>query len=115
MQKTGQPNIERQFFSEQNEQQLFGVLSQDFQQKQGAGLSRTQMNRLGRTLEHYMQEVWDVNGPMPVQKLNAEALAATSRDFSSYLRRGEIAPTLQSSERIVSDPANQPRMEVAQQ
>lgn len=109
------PTVDRQFFSEQNEQQLFSILSQDLQQKQGSGLTRTQMNRLGRTLEHYMQEVWDVNGPMPIQKLNGEAMAATTRDFMSYLRRGEIAGSLAASERIVSDPSNQPRMEVAQQ
>jgi hypothetical protein len=109
------PTVDRQFFSEQNEQQLFSILSQDLQQKQGAGLTRTQMNRLGRTLEHYMQEIWDVNGPMPIQKLNGEVMAATTRDFMSYLRRGEVAGSLAASERIVSDPSNQPRMEVAQQ
>lgn len=109
------PTVDRQFFSEQNEQQLFSILSQDLQQKQGSGLTRTQMNRLGRTLEHYMQEIWDVNGPMPIQKLNGEVMAATSRDFMSYLRRGEVAGSLAASERIVSDPSNQPRMEVAQQ
>jgi hypothetical protein len=109
------PDVSRQFFSEQNEQQLFSILTQDLQQKQGSGLTRTQLNRLGRTLEHYMQEVWDVNGPMPIQKLNGEAMAAAGRDFMSYLRRGEVAGSLATSERIVTDPANQPRMEVAQQ
>ena len=109
------PDVSRQFFSEQNEQQLFSILTQDLQQKQGSGLTRTQLNRLGRTLEHYMQEVWDVNGPMPIQKLNGEAMAAAGRDFVSYLRRGEVAGSLATSERIVTDPANQPRMEVAQQ
>lgn len=62
-----------------------------------------------------MQEIWDVNGPMPIQKLNGEVMSATSRDFMSYLRRGEVAGSLAASERIVSDPSNQPRMEVAQQ
>jgi hypothetical protein len=110
-----QKGIDQQFFSEQNEQNLFGVIAQDFEKKMGSRLSRQQTNRLARSLEHYMQEIWDVNGPLPVQQLNREAISATSKDFTSYLRRNEIAPTFAASEKIVTDPANQPRMEVAQQ
>jgi hypothetical protein len=113
MQKT--PATERQYFAEQNEQQLYSILAQDLQQKIGGGLTTTQANRLGRTLEHYMQEVWDVNGPMPLQQLNREVLTAVTRDFTSYLRRGELAPTIVASQRIVSDPANQPQTELAAQ
>jgi hypothetical protein len=112
---TQTPATERQYFGEQNEQQLFGIITQDFQQKLGSGLTTTQTNRLGRTLEHYMQEVWDVNGPMPIQALNREVVAAVARDFTSYLRRGELAPTIVASQRIVSDPANQPQTEMAAQ
>jgi hypothetical protein len=117
MQKSIQQNpvSETQFFSEQNEQNLFNVLTQDIQQRQGSGLTRQQTNRLGRTLEHYMQEVWDVNGPSPLNQLNREALTATTNDFLSYLRRNEIAPNLQISEKIVGDTSNQPRIEIAQQ
>jgi hypothetical protein len=113
MQKT--PATERQYFADQNEQQLYSILAQDLQQKIGSGLTTTQSNRLGRTLEHYMQEVWDVNGPMPLQQLNREVLTAVTRDFTSYLRRGELAPTIVASQRIVSDPANQPQTELAAQ
>ena len=112
---TQNPATERQYFGEQNEQQLFSIITQDFQQKLGSGLTTTQTNRLGRTLEHYMQEVWDVNGPMPIQSLNREVITAVSRDFTSYLRRGELAPTIVASQRIVSDPANQPQTEMAAQ
>ena len=110
-----QKAIDQQFFSEQNEQNLFGVVAQDFEKKMGSRLTRQQTNRLARTLEHYMQEIWDVNGPLPIQQLNREAIAATSKDFSGYLRRNDIAPTFAAGEKIVTDPANQPRMEVAQQ
>jgi hypothetical protein len=110
-----QPTTERLYFGEQNEQQLFSILSQDFSQKLGSGLTSTQSNRLGRTLEHYMQEVWDVNGPMPIKQLNQEVLSIVTKDFTSYLRRGELAPTLASSQRVVSDPANQPQTEFAAQ
>jgi hypothetical protein len=110
-----QPPIERQFFSEQNELTLFKILASNFQQQTGVGLNERQQNRLGKTLEHYMREVFDVNGPEPLPKLNREALAATTKDFTSYLRRETAAPTLAASQQIVSDPANQPRAEMAQQ
>ena len=111
----GAPASEAQFFSEQNETNLFSILQQDIQDRQGAGLDSKQQNRLARTLEHYMREVWDTNGPMPMTFLNREALASTTKDFGSYLRRGGLGMTLASSERVVSDPANQPRMEAVQQ
>ncbi len=110
-----QPPIERQFFSEQNELNIYNVLALDIEKKQGSGLTRQQSNRLSRTLEHYMQEVWDVNGPMPIPQLNREVVTATNKDFSGYLRRADAAPTLAVSQAIVSDPANQPRAEYAQQ
>jgi hypothetical protein len=110
-----QKAIDQQFFSEQNEQNLYGIVAQDFEKKMGAKLSRQQTNRLARTLEHYMQEIWDVNGPLPIQQLNREAVTATAKDFSGYLRRNELAPTFAASEKIVTDSSNQPRMEVAQQ
>jgi len=110
-----QPSVDTQYFSQQNEITLFNVLAKDIQQRQGVTLSERQQNRLGKTLEHYMREVWDTNGPMPIQQLNREALSATSKDFSAYLRRDTVTPSLVSSERIVSDPANQPRTEAASQ
>ena len=109
------PATEAQFFSEQNQQNLFNVISQDIQQKQSSGLTRQQTNRLVKTLDHYMQEVWDVNGPLPLSKLNREALNAVSKDFLSYLRRNESAPSLKISEQIVSENSNQSRVEYAQQ
>jgi hypothetical protein len=61
--------IERQYFSQQNEVNLYNTLLMDFQQRQG-GLTEKQQSRLARALEHYMREVWDVNGPMPLPQLN---------------------------------------------
>jgi hypothetical protein len=110
-----QPSIDAQFFSEQNQVNLYNVLSSDFEKRQNSGLTRQQSNRLARTLEHYMQEVWDVNGPMPIQQLNTKVVSITSKDFNGYLRRDVAAPTLAVSEKIVTDPANQPRAEMAQQ
>lgn len=115
MQNGNRAPIDQQFFSEKNEQSLFGALKNDIEARQDARLTKTQTNRLARTLEHYMQEVWDVNGPLPLTQLNGEVAKAVTRDFSGYLRRDAAVPTLAASERIVSDPANQPRAEVAQQ
>ena len=108
MQKT----VEQQFFSHQNEVQLFNTLAQEFQQKQG-GLTERQQNRLGKTLEHYMREVWDTNGPMPITQLNREALGASVKDFNGYLRRDNVMPSVNVSQTIVSDPRNQPQLEIA--
>jgi len=110
-----QQSIDKQFFSQQNELTLFNVIAQDTQQRQGQRLNERQQNRLGKTLEHYMKEVWDVNGPMPIQQLNREVLSSTAKDFTSYLRRETVAPSLTASEKIVSDPSNQPRAEYATQ
>jgi len=106
-QQQQQQPIDAQFFSEQNEVTLFQTLAQTIQKGQGSALTQKQQNRLAKTLEHYMKEVWDVNGPMPITQLNREVVQISSKDFTSYLRREGVAPNLATSERIVSDPANQ--------
>lgn len=62
-----------------------------------------------------MQQIWDVNGPMPLPQLNREVVAVASKDFAGYLRREEVVPSLATAQRIVGDSSNQPRMEVASQ
>jgi hypothetical protein len=109
-----QPATESQFFSEQNQQILYDALTRDIQQK-GVQLDTQQNKRLAKTLGHYMQEIWDVNGPMPLSTLNREVFSSSTQDFNGYLRRGNAAPNLVASQRIVSDPANQPRSEAASQ
>lgn len=106
------PTVETQYFGQQNLQELYFTLAQDFQQKQGK-LTDKQKQRLGKTLDHYMREVWDTNGPMPVQQLNREVLGATAKDFNGYLRRDAQMPSAAASQTIVSDSRNQPRMEMA--
>jgi hypothetical protein len=109
-----QPATESQFFSEQNQRSLYDSLARDAIQR-GVQLDAQQNKRLAKTLGHYMQEVWDVNGPMPLANLNREVLSTSSQDFTGYLRRNTVAPNLAASQRIVSDPANQPRAEAASQ
>ena len=80
---------QQQFFDKQNKVFLMKNLVAEFTESVGPMQSREQ-NRLARTLDHYMTEVWDTNGPMPIGQLNREAISATASDFSSYLRRSNI-------------------------
>ena len=77
------------FFSEQNEQLLYSMLSNNFSQRLGASLNEKQVSRLERGLEHYMSEVFQTNSSLPVQSLNKEVLSATVSDFNEYLQREE--------------------------
>lgn len=86
----GQNVSERQFFSQQNTSALLQTISSEFQKQNGSQLQDTEQKRLVRTLDHYMNEIWDTNGPMPLQVLNNETLSATASDFVSYLRRSNI-------------------------
>jgi len=114
MQRGSQPTMDQQFFSRQNEGQLIANISNSIQQQLGGSISQPDQNRIVKTIKHYMQEVWDVNGPMPIQQLNREVLSATSSDFNGYLRRKAMGGgSQQASQRIVSE--NQPQAEMAQQ
>lgn len=77
----------RVFFSEQNEAMLYGMLSNNFQQRLGSPLNEKQLSRLERGLEHYMSEVFQSNASLPVQALNKEVLAVTASDFNDYIQR----------------------------
>jgi len=77
------------FFSEQNEQLLFSMLSNNFSQRLGSRLNEKQSSRLERGMEHYMGEVFQANSSLPVQTLNKEVLSATVADFNEYLQREE--------------------------
>ena len=102
-----QANVESQFFSPRNESSLVATLSQQLQGQ--GGLSEKQRTRLNKAVKHYMTEVWDTNGPMPIQQLNREVLLATTSDFQTYLRR-EKAPTVNLQE--YPDPRNEiPRIQ----
>jgi hypothetical protein len=86
----------RVFFSEQNEAMLYGMLTNNFQQKLGSQLNEKQTSRLERALEHYMSEVFTSNASLPIQNLNKEVLAVTASDFNDYLQRQDAvaqAPT----------------------
>ena len=81
------------FFSEQNESMLYGMLSNNFQQRLGSQLNEKQSSRLERALEHYMSEVFESNSSLPVQALNKEVLSATASDFTDYIQRQDSVAT----------------------
>ena len=76
-------------FSEKNHNTLQTVLVQDFEERSGS-LTPQQVERLGKTLDHYLQQVYDKQGEKPVQVLNREVLIACSKDFSQYLQRKDV-------------------------
>jgi hypothetical protein len=66
---------------------LYGMLTNNFQQRLGSQLNEKQTSRLERALEHYMSEVFTSNASLPIQNLNKEVLAVTASDFNDYLQR----------------------------
>jgi hypothetical protein len=79
--------VRRQFFGEQNETLLYGMLSKNFQQRLGAQLTEKQSSHLERALEHYMSDVFQQLPSQPVPTLNKQTLAATAAEFNAYLQR----------------------------
>jgi len=77
------------FFSEKNYNTLQTVLVQDFEERNGA-LNPQQLTRLNKTLEHYLQQVYDKQGEKPLPVLNKEVLGTCAKDFSQYLQRKEL-------------------------
>jgi len=77
-------------FSDKNYNTLQTVLVNDFQQRIGVPLNDQQVNRLSKTLTHYLNEVYTKQSDKPLPVINKEVLAASAKDFSQYLQRKEI-------------------------
>ena len=82
-------NARSAFFSEKNYNTLQTVLVQDFQERNGE-LNAMQMERLTKTLDHYIKQVYEKQGEKPLPLLNREVLSTCSKDFSQYLQRKEV-------------------------
>jgi hypothetical protein len=82
--------VKSMLFSDKNFNTLQTVLAQDFQERNGAALNDQQLERLSKTLNHYMGQVYQVQGDKPLQALNKEILSASAKDFSQYLQRREL-------------------------
>jgi len=79
--------VRRQFFSDQNEQMLYGMLSKNFQQRLGSPLTDKQNTHLVKALEHYMGDSFEKNPYQTTQTLNKMAISSTANEFNAYLQR----------------------------
>ena len=86
----GNASVKSVFFSDKNFNTLQTVLAQDFQERNGTTLNDQQVERLSKTINHYMTQVYGVQGDKPIQNLNKDVLSASAKDFSQYLQRKEL-------------------------
>lgn len=86
----GNTSVRTVLFSDKNYNTLQTVLVQDFQQRNGTPLNDQQIDRLSKTLNHYLTQVYQVQGEKPIQNLNKEVLSACAKDFSQYMQRKEL-------------------------
>lgn len=89
-QKQGNSSVKNALFSDKNYNTLQTVLIQDFQERNGLPLNEQQIERLSKTLNHYVSQVYQIQGEKPIQTLNKEILSASAKDFSQYLQRKEL-------------------------
>jgi len=86
-------NTKAAFFSQKNRTTLEQIIVTDFQRRNGTQLNQRQMDRLERTLDHYVEQVYEVQGDQPLPVLNKEVIKITAQDFSKYLQRQNIIQT----------------------
>lgn len=85
-----QSSVRTQFLSKRNYTTLETVLIQDFQERNGSPLTEPQVDRLSKTLDHYINQIYEKQGEKPLPILNKEVLGACAKDFSQYLQRKEV-------------------------
>jgi hypothetical protein len=78
------------------------VLSQDFQERHGS-LTEPQVQRLAKTVDHYLHQVYQKQGDKPISVLNKEVLTAASKDFSQYLQRKEAVKNVNPVKQVMDD------------
>lgn len=93
--------LQANFFTPMNRSKLMDVIVQDFQRRAG-GLNQKQVERLNKTLDHYMREVYNYEGSKPVAYLNKAVVGATVQDFDKYLQRqNSIASSQQTPQQTL--------------
>ena len=99
----GSSSVKGILFSEKNHQTLETVLVQDFQQRFQTALNEQQRERLGKTIDHYLDQVYAKLGDKPIPVLNKEVLAASAKDFSQYLQRKELTKGKNPVKNVMDD------------
>jgi hypothetical protein len=102
-QQQGNSSVRTVLFSDKNFNTLQTVLVQDFQERNGASLNDQQIDRLGKTINHYLEQVYQSQGEKPIQTLNKEVLSASAKDFSKYLQRKEITRNTQPVKTVMDN------------
>lgn len=77
-------------FSQRNRETLQNTLAQEFQSKLGQSLNDRQRKRLEKALDHYVEEVYSIQGDKPISVLNREIIQITRQDFSTYIQRQDV-------------------------
>ena len=98
----GPPSVKEILFSGKNYQTLQTVLSQDFQERHGS-LTEPQLQRLAKTVDHYLHQVYQKQGDKPISVLNKEVLTAASKDFNQYLQRKEAVKNVNPVKQVMDD------------
>lgn len=90
MNGAGVSPVRMALYSQRNRETLQNTLAQEFQSKLGQSLNERQRNRLEKALDHYVDEVYSIQGDKPISVLNREIIAITRQDFSTYIQRQEV-------------------------
>jgi hypothetical protein len=93
-------------FSQKNRASLQQVVIQEFEGN-GNRLNTRQLDRLERTLDHYVEAVYEAQGDQQLPLLNREIVKVTGQDFSKYLQRQNIIQqAVQTPARTIVTQAN---------
>jgi len=96
-------SIKEAFFGESNYHTLHTVLVQDLPARHGITLTPAHLQRLNKTMDHYLQQVYQKQGDKPLVVLNREVLTACSKDFSQYLQRKEVVKHVEPVQTVMND------------
>lgn len=88
-------------FSDKNCNTLQNILIKEFQRN--GELNEQQLDRLTKTLHHYMNQIYHVQGEKPIQTLNREIVTTCSKDFSQYMQRKEITKNISPVKTVMDE------------
>jgi len=96
-------SVKEAFFGESNYHTLHTVLVQDLPSRHGITLTPAHLERLDKTMDHYLKQVYQKQGDKPLVVLNREVLTACSKDFSQYLQRKEAVKHVEPVQTVMND------------
>ena len=96
-------NSRMDFLTNKNESMLNRILISDFQRRTNNELNDKQIDRLSKTIHHYIEEVNEKNSNGTIAELNKEVLGIVVKDFTSYLRRQTISSSSDTDTRMKED------------